>query len=419
MLFLTICGAIFILGILIAFHEFGHFIIAKKSGIKVEEFSIGLGPKILEKKIRSTLYKICIIPFGGYVKLKGMWEENIEEKEGDEFESKGVGVKVGTLLGGSVFNCILALLIFCSLPLIVGVEVTPTTVIKETEDEKLRKGDKIVKINNKKVKCWEEVVEQILQNDSCLCVVERSDSLFQVILTKNTKLSPLIPPILGKIISGGPADKVGLKEGDLITKINNTPVEDWIEFTQIIQNHPEETLKIEWYREGEIMDTIIVPIKAKKLEKEKMKEVGMIKVKMYMERERLSLLPSLREGVYKFVGIFCLTFRIVKQILTKKISPKETIGGPLSIVKMTEESIKYGVEVFVYLIGFISLQLVIVNLIPFPPLDGGCIILVLIEKLKGSPISVKTIKLIQNIGAILLILLLAYITLIDINRLIK
>lgn len=414
---LTIVSAIIVLGVLIIFHEFGHFLFAKRAGIRVEEFSIGFGPKLIQIRKGETLYKLCLIPLGGYVKLAGAEPKEITGAP-YEFASKSAKLKIGTVLSGPVFNYVLSVLVFSGVALIFGIPTIPTRIVQSSSNPQLCPGDEIIRVDGEQVKVWDDIIEKLLASDSIKCVVKRDTELIEVMLDKNSVLTPLVPAIIGKVAAGGPAWKAGLREGDLVIKVNAEKVPDWDSLVRIIQRSPGKELVISWVRAGNYMEGKAVPEKAEALINGKLQEIGMLQVQMLTSRRPIGFFAAFKEGFIRTTGIIVLTGSFFKKLLTREISTK-SLGGPLSIVKFAGESARWGLENLIVLIGFLSIQLFIFNLIPFPPLDGGVILLILIEKIKKSPISQQTIKWVQNIGFALLILFIVYVTINDIARLIK
>lgn len=425
---LTIISAIIALSVLIIFHEFGHFLIAKCSGIRVLEFSLGLGPKIIGIKKGETLYKLSWIPFGGFVKLAGMEPKEIKH-EPYEFASKRTPIKTAVVAAGPVFNFILAFLIFTITAFIFGIPTLPTTTLKSAS-ELLKPGDKILAINDKKVKNWNTLLELLSRKDTSRCLIKRGEVEYELMLPKNIGLEPLIPPIIGRVAKDGPAYHAGIQKGDLITKITTkeikdkdtilltTEIKDWDTLVSIIHRNPAKELSLGWLRHGAYMEAKLTPEPEQILIDDTLKEIGLIKVLMPTGRKLIGI-RAFKLGLFETTGTVLLTFWTLKKLITGKI-PFKTIGGPIAIVQFAGESAKWGIESFLSLLAFLSIALFIFNLIPFPPLDGGQVLLIFIERIKKSPISERTISLVQNIGFALLLILIFYITIVnDIPRLLK
>ncbi len=430
---LTIISAIVALSVLIIFHEFGHFIVAKRSGIRVEEFSLGLGPKIIGIKKGETTYRLSLIPLGGYVKLAGMDPKEIKGEQ-DEFASKRTPIKIAVILAGPVFNFVLAFFLFTTINFIFGIPTLPTTTVKSVgvqNFEPLQSGDQILAINGKEAHTWNDILELLSERDSSQCSIKREGVEQEVILPKSIslELEPLIPPIIGRVAKDGPAYRAGIQEGDLITKITTKEIEGkdtlvsiieikgWDSLVSVIHRNPKKEVSVEWLHNGNHREAKIIPDKEQALIDDKVIDVGMIKVLMKIERKPMGI-RAFKLGFLQSIDTFVITLSIFKKLILRKISTK-TLGGPLAIVKFAGESARWGLESFLTLMAFLSINLLILNIIPFPPLDGGQVLLILIEKIRRKPISERIITLIQNVGFALLMVLILYITINDITRWIK
>ncbi|MCK4351946.1 RIP metalloprotease RseP [candidate division WOR-3 bacterium] len=417
---LTIISAIIALSVLIIVHEFGHFIIAKRTGIRVDEFSLGLGPKIVGIKKGDTTYRLSLVPFGGYVKLAGMEPKEIKGEK-NEFASKSVRVKIGVVSAGPIFNLILAFVIFTLSSFIFGIHELPTRIVKSAKCPQLEPLDEIISINDIEVKTWNDIIKGIYEKDSAQCLIKRKEEKINITLHPTDEgfgLEPLILPITGKVKRGRPAWKAGIRENDLITKINNKEIQSWTNLTSIIQKNLGKEVSIGWLRDGNYMSAKVIPEKGQiPTEDNKLKDVGMIGIQMKTVRKPIEI-GTFKEGFLRTTGTIVLTFSFLKKLITREVSSK-ALGGPLSIVRFAGWSARRGIEIFISFVAFISIQLFILNLIPFPPLDGGQILLIIIEKIRKKPISEKTINLIQNIGFACLMLLILYVTMNDILRIIK
>jgi regulator of sigma E protease len=413
---LTIVSALVLLGILIIFHEFGHFLFAKKAGIRVDEFSIGFGPKIIQKKKGETTYKVCLIPLGGYVKLAGMDPGEVSGSP-DEFASKSAIAKTGTVLAGPIFSCLLSLLLFIGMYLFFGIQTIPTTVVKSASSGLLQTGDEIVSVSGEEVKTWNDMAERLFSVDSAKCVVRRDDQLLDITLSGEVELVPLVPSIMGRVVKGGPGWKAGLRKGDMIVSVNKGAIQDWDTLVSIIQGSPGKELLIGWLRDGNHMEAVAVPQREQGLVDGKVQDIGMLKVGSVTVKKSVGVGTAISQGFLQTVAVIKLTFSFFKKLIVREVSPRN-LGGAISIVKFAGESARWGLERYISFMAFLSIQLFIFNLIPIPPLDGGHILLIIIEKIKGSPISEKTMKLVQNIGVALFILLMVCITFNDILRLI-
>jgi len=351
----TLVATIFVLGILIFFHELGHFLIAKKSGIRVERFSLGFPPKMIGKKIGDTEYCLSWIPLGGYVKMAG--EDPDETKiQGKpwEFMSKPVGIRALVVAAGPVMNLILAVFIFWGIIFFKGMQ---------------------------------EIHEESTQ--------------------------------VGLVASGKPADEAGIKPGDEIISINGVEVTSFLEMAQIIYQQVEKPIEVKWTRDGKEYTAQITTFKDKVLNEEgEITEVGKIGIGPSYTTIKVGFFKSFLEAVGTTIFILVESIKFIAGLITGTASVK-LLGGPLFIAQTAGQTAKTG---FVNLLGFmalLSVNLSLINLLPIPVLDGGHLLFLSIEKIKGSPLSLKQRATMQQIGLAFLILLIIFVTYNDLLRAIK
>jgi len=415
---LAVVAGILGLSILIIFHELGHFIAAKKAGIRVHEFSVGYGPKIFGIRRGETLYKVSIILFGGYVKLAGM---DPGERKGEpwEYGSKPIWKRALSIFCGPAFNFVLAFVFFSLVVLIYGVEVIDTRVVGAVEGiEVIKSGDEITVIEGEKVKDWNDILAEIGDRDSVTCTILRAGEAVNISFNPNQgTISPLVLPVVGGVEKGGPAFKTGLRKEDRILSVNDEPVNSWDKFVSIVQANPEKELKIKWKRGDSEFENTCTPKKEQRLVDEEVKEVGVIGIAVKLAIRRVGI-SALRYGGYQTVGTITAVFAFLKKLVTRQLSPR-LIGGPVAIAKFIGESARWGSKQFILFIAFLSVNLFIINLLPIPPLDGGHLALLGVEKIRRRAISEKEIIATQTIGFALLMLFLLYVTFNDIVRLIK
>jgi len=339
----TVIVSIIAIGLLIFFHELGHFIMAKKIGVRVEKFSLGFGPELIGFTKGETRYLISLIPFGGYVKMAG---ENSSEREGGmpwEFNMRSVGERMLVIFFGPLFNFILAFLLF--------VIVFKIGVVS-----------------------------------------------FNIDTT-----------IIGKISEGYPAQTAGLLPDDKIISINNEKVSSWVEVQGNIRKGIEHPLNIKVLRGTKEMEFKILP----EWDKGEMRKI--IGISPQESIKKFSIPGAIYEG---FLHAISLTYAILKGlvlIIFGKV--KADIAGPIGIIQMLGTQARSGITSLLYFVGFLSINLTIINLfIPIPITDGGLILLLGIEKLEGKPVSDKNRQLLEQIGLVLLITLMVFATFKDIMR---
>jgi regulator of sigma E protease len=339
---------IVILSILIIAHEFGHFIVAKRSGVKAEKFAIGFGPPIVKVKGKETTFLICLFPLGGYVKLAG---DSRSECKGYSYEflSKPPGIKMRIVFAGPLFNYILAFILFW----------------------------------------WIAVMG-----------------------------FPYLDTVVGKVLEGFPAQKAGLQENDRILEVNGKEVNSWQEMSTIIyKSKGEVSLKIE--RKGRIV-FLNVPLQEKEIVDDfgVKKNVPIIGISASAKTKIVKY--NIFEGFLKgWQALFQLTVIIIKGIvfMILGILPlREAVTGPLGIYYVTSEAVKVGLRAIIHLMAILNVSLTIVNLIPFPVLDGGHIFIFLIEKIRRKELSEKSEEFLTRLGFVVIALLIIFVFYSDIVR---
>jgi len=438
-----------VLGVLIFFHELGHFVVARLCGVGVEKFSLGFGPRLIGKKIGITDYRISAIPLGGFVKMVG--DEPDSEVAADDvhlsFNHKSVFKRILIVAAGPVFNLFLAVLIFFGFFLAIGIEDIKPVVNKiEAEGPAIaagmQTGDVIVSIDNSSVESWYDVDKAITKSKGrrLAILVERRGSTYEFMVAPQIKkgkdllgdeteyydlgISGLreIKAVIGDVSEGFPAQKAGLKKGDRIIAINGQKVDYWKTMREIIASSKGERLEIT-VRRGETTLTVsLVP----RLEKQKNalgEEVNRYLIGILTEgipkedriTKRLTLPQAFVESVNRTYFVSEFAVRGIVKMIQGSVS-KDNLGGPIMIAHMAGDQARAGIDKLIQLIAFISINLAILNLLPIPVLDGGHLLFFCIEAVKGSPVSIKVRELAQQAGVIALILLMVFVFYNDITR---
>lgn len=331
---ITAIAAIFVFLMVILFHEFGHFIAAKSVGIKVNEFSIGMGPKLFQKKKGETKYSLRLLPIGGYVSMEGEDEESDDPRG---FSKASPWARIITVAAGAIMNFILAVIVLTIVSFNIGV---PTTT-----------------------------VEKSLENT--------------------------------------PAERAGILSGDTIKSINGIEIEDWNSIVDIIgSSNSNEEMVVRVVRDGEVIDFTMKPTVDK--------DDNRVIIGIVPKYEK-SLSAAIAGGLAETSHMFQIMFDFISMLFKGQVTTKD-LSGPVGVIYTIGEAAKYGVVNLLYLMGFISVNLGIFNLFPLPALDGSRIVFILIELIRGKPISAEKEGYVHFIGFILLMLLMAVVTYTDINR---
>jgi len=338
------------LGALVAFHEFGHFWVARRCGVKVLKFSIGFGPKLAGRQIGETEYVISAIPLGGYVKMLGedLGDEVSEEDKKRSFAHAPLLKRTAIVAAGPIFNLLLAYLIFTA---------------------------------------W-------LAAGGPLFVPSFAD------LASNVEA----------VVPGSPAEAAGLRKGDKIVQIGDKRITTWNEMTDIVKRNPGTPLPLIVERDGRTETLTITPaVRKEKLADGTEIEIGQIGItktnRAILRSENVLMAPV--DGFAATWGWTKLTIVGIAKMITREISA-DNIGGPLTIAKISGDAATQGFSNYAFLIAILSINLGVLNLLPIPVLDGGHLAFFAIEAVKRRPLSIRSRELAQQVGIFLLICLMLY-----------
>ena len=432
-------SVIFVFSVLVFFHELGHFLAAKLFGVRVERFSIGYPPRLFGVKIGETDYCISAIPFGGYVKLAGMVDESLDtEIKGEpwEFNSKPAWQKAIIISAGVIMNVILAIVILVGILYVKGEPVIPITTVGYVQDGSvaqkvgLQRFDKIVAINDQPVKTWNEIQQLYIANlgKEITFTVERDGQLLKLVLSRdnlgeegseNLGIAPMIPAIVGDVVPGYPAEKAGLQKGDKIVAINGQPIRDWMDMTDIVSKSAGKPLQFQIERNGSLLTVEVTPKAVNEVGPDgESKIVGKIGISAiaFVERRPLSFGQALTKGWEQAKFTSAMMVKTLYWLVTGKKSAKEVIGGPIMIGKMAGDFAKTGFVNLLELLAYLSLMLAIINILPLPVLDGGHLVMIIIEGITGKPIPTKVKVAIQQVGMALMLMLILFVIYNDISR---
>jgi regulator of sigma E protease len=422
---MTLVYFLIVIGILVFVHEFGHFIMAKRAGVRVEKFSLGMGPKIVGYKKGETEYVISALPLGGYVKMAG--ENPDEEPTGaaDEFQSKTVWQRAQIAATGPLTNIVLAFLVM-PLVFMVGTYAEGPAKVGYVENGSpaaragFLAGDVIEEINGRNISDWTKALSLIAVNpDTDVKVaVDRKGEKKVLVLRPETAtelrigmsgLVPDMPAEIGKLKPGFPAEKAGVRVNDKILAVDGKTIYHWNQFSSLVRESKGKTLVLTLEREGKRMEQSITPAE------DGGRYVIGVEPVMRMVFKKHGFFESLRLGFDKTIEAIDLTFITLKKLVTFNLSIK-TLGGPVMIAQMSGQAASAGLSSFLSLLAMISISLGILNLLPIPVLDGGLILFLVIEAIRKKPVSRKVMEVSQSIGAAVLITLIAVVSYNDIMR---
>jgi regulator of sigma E protease len=450
-LIIAILAVIFVLGVAINIHEFGHFIIAKLFGMRVEAYSFfGLGPRIWGFKVGHTDYRISAIPLGAYVKLYG--DEATASLEGgasqDEpvpeselYELRPRWQKFLVMLGGPLMNILLALAIPFGIALFYGVPSNPAPIVGfvkpggEAEKAGLKVGDRIIKFDGIENPTWRRIERDVLlmPEKQIPITIEREGQRIELFITpvKVTEggqafgvldFEPDLgtePVVVGRIEPSMPAAQSGLQVGDWIVSVNGKPVRNRQEMKKFINEAKDQPIRLSVIRNGERHE-----IETRAVQKDNDWLIGIaFNNTLLSARESVGVLGALSFAWETNMEILRMTAKAFGQVSTGERSARDTVSGPIGIIQIIVQMVtSAGFLGLLSLLGVISLNLGIFNLLPIPLLDGGQIMMLGIEKIYsffGKTMSMVVKERIQMIGLVLILLLIILTTFNDVSRLFR
>ena len=437
---LTLLAAIFVLGPLIALHEWGHYIIARLCGVKVLTYSIGFGPKIFgwTSKKSGIDYRISALPLGGYVKM-------LDEREGEvakdelhlAFNRQHPLKKIAIVAAGPIMNFVIAIVLFWVLFMTPSEQLATKIgqVLPDTPAAiaQLPIGDKIVAIDGHDVQTWEGINYRLagrMGETTNISVTLQSEVDKGAIKTYQAPIKefmqgaaqgkdalssfgmipwqPNIAPIVGDVTPDGAASRQGLKAGDRITAINDKAIEDWISATRIIRDNPETLLTFNVLRDGKQVELQIMPQGKKDNLGNDYGQIGAMVAQSaivipdeYKTTVVYGPAESLVKSFEKTEQLAVMTLSSMGKMLSGMIG-LDNLSGPITIAKVAKQSFDISWQMVLSTAALISLSLAVLNLLPIPVLDGGHIVYYLIELIRGKPLSEGVQMVGLNIGLLLL-----------------
>ncbi|WP_153462581.1 RIP metalloprotease RseP [Sediminibacillus terrae] len=414
----TIIAFILMFGLLVFVHEFGHFIFAKRAGMLVREFAIGFGPKIFSNKKNETLYTIRLLPIGGYVRVAGEDPEIIELKPGQH-----IGLEFNP--GGTVSKIIVNNKSKHPDARVIEVEHADLDHRLIIEGYEVDEEEKLsFSIDPKAGFVMDEVETQIAPYDrqfASKTKLQRAMQLFAgpmmnfllaaVIFFLLGMLNgvPADRAIIGNVVSDSPAEEAGFQNGDEVIRIGDTSISTWEEFTEIVRAHPEEELDMTVERDNEQVDVQVVP----KSNVAQDQEIGQIGVQAATEKSVLKAIPYSINQTYEWIKLILVN---LSMLVTGQFS-LDMLSGPVGIYDATDQVVQTGMLNLLMWTSALSINLGIINLLPLPALDGGRLLFVGIEAVRGKPIDPQKEGVVHFIGFALLMLLMIVVTWNDIQRL--
>jgi regulator of sigma E protease len=421
-----------VLGVMVLVHEWGHFVVAKSFGVRVEIFSIGFGPRIWGVKRGDTDYRVSALPLGGYVKMAG--DNPLEDRKGDpdEFLSKPRWQRVLIALAGPAMNIILSIILVAGIymrgskqPAFLDRPMVLAGVLQDSAAQKagLMAGDRIVKVNGVSDPTWDNAQLELmstLPGHSLSIDVDRNGQKlsFSVPATASVEEVFGYPEdhlVVSAVSPGTPADRSGLQAGDVILKVNGITLANGAEFPPIVDKLKSQPLDLEVQRGDR---TLHVDIRAQQVSGANGTsrwQIGVLRTGDLVDRQL-----SIRSAVVESVGWNALMARqvafVVVELFRGNISLKQ-LEGPLGIARESDRALRQGVAELVSLMAMIGVNLAVLNLLPIPPLDGGHILLLFIEGTIRRDLSVRVKERFVTVSMVFLLLVFAIVMYNDVLRL--
>jgi regulator of sigma E protease len=454
---ITLIAFILTLAVLIAIHEYGHFQVARWCGVKVLKFSLGFGRPIFSTKFGKdqTEFVISALPFGGFVKMLEERELSDDEKAsmsehelGRAFNRQSVVKRIGIVAAGPIANLLLAVALYWVLILQGTTGLKPVLAevppLSPAGIAQLHQGDLIVSVAGEPVKLWQDLQWVLIRHafKTHAIEIETLDAQHTLRLNKINISSiteadldtdflaklglkskhPKVLPIIGSVLKDTPAENAGLQAGDKVTNVDGAMVEDWEALVKIIQSSPDKNLMLDVQRSNEKLKINVLP---KGVDKNG-KKTGQIGASVLVDETLMadylitvhrSPGEALLKAIEKTYETASFSLKMLGNMLTGQISIK-SISGPVTIATYAGQSAHLGINAFIAFLAVISISLGVLNLLPIPVLDGGHLLYYMVELVKGSPVSERTMEIGQRIGLTVLGLLMAFALYNDINRLI-
>ncbi len=438
------------IGILVFIHELGHFLAAKMTGMRADVFAIGFGKRLFgyNKKTGFTFgnlpkdfdgegntdYRLSMLPLGGYVKIAGMVDESFDtefankEPQPYEFRSKNFWQKTFVISAGVLMNLLLAVLIFWGANFFKGKPVTFTTTVGYVKTDSpadsvgFMKGDVIKTINGVAVDNWDDLRTEIYINTigEDLNVKVLRNGVEEYIFVPRKRIPDIekqgelvtpdgFKPYVAEVMKDSPAETAGLLSGDIIYSLNNQVLGGSSEFIEIVSQSAGVELQARVVRESDTLNIAVIPGSDGK--------IGIAINDIFegrSEYKTFSFFESFYVAGADLVNLTKVTFSVAGKVIGGQVEFKKAFGGPVRIAQLAAKSADVGIESFLFFLAVLSLSLAIINIMPFPVLDGGHLLMIIIETIARREIPVKIKIAINNTGFVLLLLLMAFIVYNDI-----
>jgi regulator of sigma E protease len=437
---LTIISTVIGLSILILVHELGHFFAAKLVDIQVPRFSLGFGKRLAGFQLGETEFVLSAIPLGGYVKMAGMEDDEAAEAlegsgEGYEvdpartFDSKSLPARALVISAGVIMNMVFAFLIYTAVSLAYGETLNPVTRISVPPAAQLRgagrelavvpDGGTLTTVGGERVKTWQDVMGALAKApagpvelrfaDAPPVTLNMPASQEQRIEVLN-QVDPFREPVVSDVAAGSPAAKAGIRPGDRVLQADGRPVGSWLQLVSAIQTHAGKPLPLVVQRGGGQLALTVTPVEQTEKQLGTAVKVGKIGAQaptVPSTHREVGIAESVRLGAEQTVGGAAMIVSTLKDLVTGQLSPRN-MGGLLSIGEASGQTARMGLEIWLSFVALFSVNLAVLNLLPIPILDGGHLMFLAFEAVRGRPLSVEARIRLSQVGLAIVVALMIW-----------
>jgi len=429
-------------GVLITFHEFGHFWVARKLGVKVLCFSIGYGKPIWKKTMGpdQTEYIVAALPLGGYVKMLDEREREVDPEEVHRaFNRQKLSHRTAIVAAGPIFNFLLAIVAYWAIFMLGVTGVKP--IVGEVQQDSVAQvagfvvGDEITSVGGTITPTWNVAVLALIEESladhevEVLVVTALGAEVSRLVdlshlaaeleeggVLNSVGIVPMrmqIPAVLGRIEPGSPSEKAGLNTGDTLLKADGVSVENWSDWVELVRSKPNVLINVVFLRDNVELIAELTPAEIMGDDGVAFGRIGAgvqydpDKNNAFIVKQQYGVVDSLFNAVQKTWDVSILTLKMLYNMIFGEISLKN-LSGPISIAQYAGDSASIGIVAFLTFMAVVSISLGVLNLLPIPVLDGGHLMFYLVEFVKGSPVTLETELKAQQVGIVILLMTMAF-----------
>jgi regulator of sigma E protease len=432
---LTIVAFLVVIGVLVTIHEAGHFFAAKAVGIQVPRFSIGFGPKLVGFRRGETEYIIAAIPLGGYVKMAGMEDDEaqsvlegrMEDPVDPErtFDSKPLWARAMVISAGVIVNFVFAVLVFIFLNAAYGEQIVRSTRVSTpdpatatgaaAEAAKIPSGSTIAAVGGARVESLNDALRGIGRAPSGPLPVALDGGRTVTLTLPDSRverlelvgaIEPLLPAVVQEVLPGGAAGRAGLRAGDRIVAVDGRPVLGWNDFVRVVRASPAKTLRVEVQRGAGRAAVSMTPTGERETGPEgnviTVGKIGARQAPVPTVRRPIPFGRAVRDGWGQAWGATTSIVEVLQRMISGQTSARQ-MGGLLAIGEASGEAARRGLDEYLFMLAFLSINLAVLNLLPIPVLDGGHLMFLAIEAVRGRPLSVETRIRLSQVGLLMVV----------------